>query len=81
MKTVYETSHMVSSNPYRTEEREFASKQEAKTWIENNANGNGRIITWIVRPNLPNLLPEMVYNSCALDVCVDGVWKGVNIHE
>lgn len=66
-----------ATTPYRTEEQEFDSMEEARAYAE--ATGAGSVVTWHVGPNLPGCLPELRYSSCALDVFDNGAWRGVNI--
>lgn len=77
MRTVYEATQTYT-NPFRQIEREFDTKDAATAFV--NEVGSGRVITWVVYPNLPGLLPAERYQSCSLDVCNAGVWKPVYIH-
>lgn len=76
MRTVYEGCQ-VHVNPYRQVEREFDTLEAAVAFVDEV--GSGRVITWAVGPNLPGCLPLEKYSSCALRVCNDGVWSGVDI--
>lgn len=70
------------ATPYRQEEREFDTMDEARAWVmADPASCSGSVITWHVGPNLPGCLPALRYSSCALDVHEHGAWRGVNIHE
>jgi hypothetical protein len=67
-------------NPYRIEDEEFDTKEEAEKFVETGPHKIGEVITWHVGPNLPYALPKLKYSSCALQVLQeDGTWKPVNI--